>query len=44
MMDMDKMDFQMGLAVLGAFIFFQLMKRLKRRTRNEDRLEDEHWL
>jgi hypothetical protein len=41
---MDKLGFQMGLAVLGAFIFFQLMKRVKRCSRREDVLEDEHWL
>lgn len=37
-------DFHMGLAVLGAFLFLLVMRRVKRRSKKEDVMDDEHWI
>ncbi len=37
---MEQLDFHMALAVLGAFLFFQFMKKVKRRSKRDDRLDD----
>lgn len=44
MLELGQWDFHMGLAVLGAFVFMLVMRRVKRRSKKEDVMDDEHWI
>ena len=41
---MDRLDFQMGLAVLGAFLCMLVMRRVKRRSKKQDVMDDGDWI